>query len=115
MQLILFLLGLFAIGCVLYGISAGVQIVHRGFSALFSGGSNSSSDDQEAPQAPPRPPAAAALGNKALPDAATLPQRCISELQALFNLYQSGALTQQEFEQCKWHVLHSMTQGGARP
>lgn len=105
MQFILFLLSLFAIGCVLYGISAGVQIVQRGFNALASNGSGSGSGGTNAKE--PQPPAATLTSN--VPDAATLPQRCINELQALFDLYQSGALTQQEFEQCKWYVLHSMT------
>lgn len=108
MQFILFLLSLFAIGCVLYGISAGVQVVQRGFNALASNGSGSSGNSTKEPQPP-----AATLTNKAT-DAATLPQRCINELRALFDLYQSGALTQQEFEKCKWHVLHSMTDEGAK-
>ncbi|MDP3230670.1 MAG: SHOCT domain-containing protein [Acidovorax sp.] len=110
MQFILFLLSLFAIGCVLYGISAGVQVVQRGFNALASNDSDSKTAQE--PQHLPQPPAAP-LTSKG-PDTATLPQRCINELQALFDLYQSGALTQQEFEKCKWHVLHSMTDGEAK-
>ena len=35
-QFILFLLGLFAIGCVLYGISAGVQVIQHGISRLYA-------------------------------------------------------------------------------
>jgi len=107
MQFILFLLGLFAVGCVLYGLSAGVQAIARGFGALASDGSSGST---KKPQRPPVPQAAATPTGTAS-DAPTLPQRCINELQALFGLYQSGALTQKEFEQCKWHVLHSLTHG----
>lgn len=112
MQFIIFLLGLFAIGCVLYGISAGVQIIQRGFSALASSGGNSNGAKES--QRPPKTPSA--IGTNALADTGTpFPRRCVQELQALFSLYQSGALTQQEFEQCKWHVLQSMSQGKGKP
>ena len=48
-QFILFLLGLFAIGCVLYGISAGVQVIQHGISRLTEGANDS------APQRHPHP------------------------------------------------------------
>ena len=109
MQVILLLLSLFTVGCLLYGISAGVQVVQRGFNAFAS---NDSGDDVKKPQSPPNPPVAP-LTIKS-PDAAPVSWRYINELQTLFELHQSGALTQQEFEQCKWHVLHSMTDGRAK-
>jgi hypothetical protein len=110
MQFVLSLLGLFAVGCVLYGLSAGVQAIARGFGALASDGGSSGTKKPQRSSVPQAAATAAPTGKT--PDAPTLPQRCINELQALFDLYRSGALTQKEFEQCKWHVLHSLTHGG---
>jgi len=81
---VFFLLGLFAIGCVLYGISAGVQLIQRGFSGLACGGRK-----QGMPTPPISPPS----------------QHGIHELRELFALHQQGALTQEEFQSMKRHLL----------
>ena len=57
MQLMLFLLGLFAIGCVLYGLSAGVRIIQRGFAHLADSARDSSPTKK--PLITPLPPATA--------------------------------------------------------
>ncbi len=94
MKIILFLLALFAIGCVLYGISAGVQAIGRGLSQLADAAS-----DDETPTAPRRQPAqASATGAAPL-------QSSIAELREIFALYQQGALTQEEFERMKQCLL----------
>lgn len=97
MQLILFLLGLFAIGCVLYGISAGVQIIQRGFSRLASSTDNPTAPFAEATTIP----------------STTKPPSCVDELQTLFVLYQSCALTREEYEQCKNHVISKIAPASA--
>lgn len=113
-QFILFLLGLFAIGCVLYGISAGVQIIQRGFSWLLEGARSSGEHQTEhalealptaAPAQPSQGPPASA------PEASPL-HRSIGELRALFALYQQGALTREEFERMKRSLLTTI-QGSA--
>ena len=105
-QFILFLLGLFAIGCVFYGISAGVQMIQRGFAYV----AESASDKQPLPT--PRPPNTGETADRpTTPQEATRPaakasapaadaspiQRRIDELREIFMLYQQGALTQEEF------------------
>lgn len=117
-QFILFLLGLFAIGCVLYGIAAGVQIIQRGFAYLAEGARDSASDKR--PLAAPLPPGTAKPANApaAQPEAfrpgvkastppaeASSMQRRIDELRDIFALYQQGALTQAEFEGMKQYLL----------
>ena len=117
-QFILFLLGLFAIGCVLYGISAGVQIIQRGFAYLtkdtHDGTSNKRSlvtslptskreaVDVTAAQSEAARPAAQAMSSPA--DTSPM-QRNIDELREIFALYQQGALTQAEFEIIKQYLL----------
>lgn len=117
-QFILFLLGLFAIGCVLYGIAAGVQIIQRGFSWLAkSGRSESAAHGEPTPAAlpttaPPAPPNS--TPQPSAPEASPL-HRSIDELRALFALYQQGALTQAEFEGIKRSLLtniHSVAPHG---
>lgn len=100
MQFILFLLGLFAIGCVLYGISAGVQIIVHGFARLAGSASNNEVLQKEAIQVA-QPTVNSKTTTEALP---TSEQCCISELQILFGLYQNGGLTRDEFEKCKSHT-----------
>jgi hypothetical protein len=115
MQFIFLLLCLFAIGCVLYGLSVGVQTIARGLSRLAG-----SSGLQAAHQAASRPcaaPAAVAAAAPASPAAAAPrpipnPQpipRCADELQALFGLYQRGALTRQEFDAFKRQLLSALS------
>lgn len=117
-QFILFLLALFAIGCVLYGISAGVQIIQRGFAWLAEAAHDDASDKK--PLITPLPPSTAKAANAPAsqreairpeakeggqPSEASPMQRGIDELRALFALYQQGALTQAEFEGIKRSLL----------
>ncbi len=103
MKIILFLLSLFAIGCVLYGISAGVQAIGRGLSQLADAASDG--DRPTAPQsaAAPHHPSAQASATGAAPL-----QSSIAELRDIFALYQQGALTQEEFEAMKQRLLNSI-------
>lgn len=101
MQFILFLLGIFAIGCVLYGISAGVQIIQRGFSRLAN-----TAHAPEANASKPRLPTSPPPSEQPAPSSA---QRCLDELNELHRLYQNGALTREEFEQFKRHLLSPIT------
>ena len=88
MQFILFLLVLFVIGCMFYGISSGVQVTTKGVAKLANGGV-AKTDVQ--------------------PAALSSAQRCLHELQKLHELYQSGALSRDEFEQFKQLLLSSIT------
>lgn len=60
-QFILFLLGLFTIGCMLYGISAGVQIIQRGFAYVAESAHTGASDKK--PLATPLPQSTAKPSN----------------------------------------------------
>ena len=118
MQFILFLLLLFTIGCVLYGISAGVQIIQRGFSWLAESARDDTSDKR--PVITPLPPSTVNIAdalaarqedskpeptvNTPLTEASAM-QRSIDELRDIFALYQQGALTQAEFENMKQYLL----------
>ena len=119
-QFILFLLGLFAIGCVLYGISAGVQMIQRGIAWLAESAREESPPKK--PRITPLPPATgktadapAARKETAAPaetqahapaqTQASPMQRSIGELRDIFALYQQGALTQEEFEGMKQSLL----------
>ena len=93
MQLILFLLGLFAIGCVLYGISAGVQIIVRGFARLTGNKRNNAPSTK-----PSLKPWTSAPGASPI-------HRHMDELREIFALYQQGALTREEFENMKRYLL----------
>lgn len=127
MQIVFVLLALFAIGCVLYGISAGVQIIVRGFSRLAAGTRRTNAQAEQAPV--PLPPASRKA--TAEPIHAS-PQQCmpatpqeqrpqpqtpepspiqysINELRAIFALYQRGALTREEFEVIKQRLLFTIT------
>ena len=120
-QFILFMLSLFAIGCVLYGISAGVQVIQRGFWWLAESARDGASDKQRLvtplPPNAARPTNAAAVQLEAVPPEAktsTSPakvssmQRGIEELRVLFALHQQGALTQTEFEAMKRSLLATL-------
>lgn len=118
-QFILFLLALFAIGCVLYGISAGVQMIQRGFAWLAESGRDDASGKR--PLITPLPAATGKAANAAsarretpspqtnanapAPAEGSPMQRSIDELRDIFALYQQGALTQEEFEGMKQHLL----------
>ena len=79
------LLGLFVIGALLHGLYVGLRSVARGLSWF-----------QSQPRAEDATPEA--MG-------ATEIQRGIDELTTLFALYQSGALTQQEYDALKQALL----------
>lgn len=109
MQFVFLLLGLFTIACVLYGISAGVGAIQRGFSWL-------STDDHKSPSR--KEPVATELPSiatkpsplpKANTDAAqnSPMRRHIEELRELFLLYKEGALSTEEFDGLKQHLLYS--------
>jgi len=115
MQIILFMLGLFTIGCVLYGISAGVQVIVRALTHWTGSPSNSASNSKAstAPRALATATAGAAPTREALqsttdaekPANASPLQRSIDELRDIFALYKQGALTQAEFEDMKQCLL----------
>ena len=118
MQIIFLLLALFAIGCVLYGISAGVQIIVRGFARLTEGARNNAPPTEPSPVS--LPSATAKTANEpaapgpqdqkpwtSAPGASPI-QRSIDELRDIFALYQQGALTQDEFESMKRCLLSNI-------
>ena len=110
MQIIFLLLGLFALGCVLYGISSGVQIIVRGFARLTKGTRNSAppiktspvslsaatlkTANESVPMQQDQKPETSAMGVSSI-------QRSIDKLREIFSLYQQGALTQEVFEEWK--------------
>lgn len=118
-QFILFLLGLFAIGCVLYGISAGVQIIQRGIAYLAESARDGASHKSHlvAPLQPSTAKLSAdtptAQRGTAMQEAkasnppleASPMQKNINELRDIFTLFQQGALTQAEFESMKQYLL----------
>ncbi len=95
MKLVFLLIFLFVLACIFYGIYAGVSAIARG--AARRGGHQHRPTDSNAPPIQPLP------ANAAEPPA---PSRgYVSELQALFALHQSGALTVNEFERLKQRLL----------
>lgn len=112
MQGILFLLGLFAIGCVLYGISAGVQLIRHGFSSLIVGTKRARHDapsSQSSGAAACISPTVSPRNQGSRSSSPSSTRHGIEELQTLFSLYQLGALTQTEFEGLKRTVLADTT------
>ena len=103
MQMIMLLLGLFVIGCMLYGITAGVQVVQRGLSRLAN--SRHNGDVPAARPAPVTLPTAEPDNAKEPPSEKSPFQRNIGELREIFALYQQGGLTQEEFQDLKHHLL----------
>ena len=95
MKFIFLLIFLFVLACIFYGIYAGVSAIGRG--AARMGG------HQHHPTNPNAPPTQSLPANIATPPE---PLRdYIAELQALFALHQSGALTVDEFERLKQRLL----------
>ena len=92
MQLIFLLIVLFVLGCLLYGIYAGVSAIGRIGARM---------GEQEQ-----RPIPCPLLNGADTPPKAS--RDYVAELQALFALYQSGALTEEEFAQLKQHLLAEM-------
>ena len=101
-QFILFSLALFAIACVFYGISAGVQAIRLGFYQLAGIGHKSKANlpgaqvQQQTPPSDQQPATSSA-------------QRCLDGLKELHGLHQTGALSQEEFEQLKQYLLSTIT------
>lgn len=117
MQIVFLLLALFAIGCVLYGISAGVQTIVRGFARLTEGRRNNAPPTE--PSSVSLPTATAKTADDSVPEkqnqkplanksGASPIQRSIDELRDIFALYQQGALTQAEFESMKQYLLSNI-------
>jgi len=98
-MLILMLICAFLILCLLYGMYASARSVARGAGHIRS---------HVAPNLSAIAPAEMDFGAP-LPRFHACYQARIDELRALFALYQSGALTQAEFEQAKQHLLSKMT------
>lgn len=104
MQFILLLLLVFTIGCVLYGISAGVQAIRRStawFTEPKYGSGESIDKTALAPQVNPQ-------SNKAHAPNLLDSQHSIDDLKTFFDLYQQGALTTEEFKEMKQHLLRSL-------
>ena len=98
MKLIFLLIVLFVLGCLLYGIYAGVSAIGR-IGARIGDQEQEQEQEQES------------MSNS-LPNGADMPSKIsrdyVTELQALFALHQSGALTAEEFTQLKQRLLTEM-------
>ena len=97
-QIIFLLLMAFAIICAMYGLSQGVQTVQNSVMRLVGMGRNAG----KAPQQTPYPHNT----GKATPISPV--RSCLGELQTLHSLYQTGAITAEEYTQLKSHVLGSL-------
>lgn len=103
MQIIIFLLGLFLIGCVLYGVASGVQTIQRGFSRLANSGIDDNAPTVKAASVT-LPTTEPDNAKEPAPDVSR-PQHYIGELRELFTLFQQGALTWEEFQSMKRQLL----------
>lgn len=92
MKFILFLLLLFLIGCIFYGIAIGVQSVAQG-AAKFAGGQASKDDAPRFAATPVMP---------------SQQHNYLHELQELHRLYQKGVLSREEFVQFKQYLLSTI-------
>ena len=131
--LIVGLLGLFLVGCLLYGIYSGVGAIVRGASRAPAKRREPLSSAPAPPAAAPRISAPAAppdmapaqvfaqshdagVNSGANPSSASRASSASSvtsatgELKALFELHQSGALTPEEFAQMKQHLLSALAE-----
>lgn len=95
MQFIFLLLGIFFIACILYGIYAGVQTIVCSATRISEVCSENS---------PPVEIQSKLFENHCQPSPS---KSCVDELQAIFELHQSGALTKDEFNQIKNMILSS--------
>ena len=97
-QVIVFVIVVFTIACIYYGIAAGVQAIGRG-AAHLTGGAH------QRPQNPNK------SSNTTLPSAVELTsaQRCVGELQKIYALRQSGGLSPSEFEELKCMLLGDLS------
>ena len=128
--LIVGLLGLFLVGCLLYGIYSGVGAIVRGASRAPAKRREPLSSAPAPPATAPRISAPAAppdmapaqvfaqshdagVTSGANPSSASSASSVTSatgELKALFELHQSGALTPEEFAQMKQHLLSALAE-----
>ena len=128
--LIVGLLGLFLVGCLLYGIYSGVGAIVRGASRAPAKRREPLSSAPAPPATAPRISAPAAppdmapaqvfaqshdagVNSGANPSSASSASSVTSatgELKALFELHQSGALTPEEFAQMKQHLLSALAE-----
>lgn len=101
MKVVFLLIVLFVVACALYGIYAGIAALAR-IGARVSGQPNASTEPPEAatpvftPETPGATPATPAPS-----------QDYVADLQALFALRQSGALTEEEFVAIKSKIIRS--------
>lgn len=120
MLFILFLVGLFLIGCVLYGIYSGVSAIARGIGRISERSQRQSplvdaATDPEWGSAGLRTEKSASPNSQKPMDssssAETRPktpkesQDNVEQLKSLFELYQNGALSRDEFELFKQQLL----------
>lgn len=99
MKLIFLLILLFVLACVFYGIYAGVAAIRQG--AARWGRRQHHSTNSNTPSIQPLP--------ANIVTQAKQHQDYVAELQALFALHQGGALTLDEFERLKLHLLFTIT------
>ena len=95
MKLFFMMIVLFVLACVLYGIYAGVAAIRRG-AARLGGRQHHTANPNTRPSQP-------LSANIAAPPALSMDY--VAELQALFALHQSGAMTLDEFERLKQRLL----------
>ena len=128
--LIVGLLGLFLVGCLLYGIYSGVGAIVRGASRAPAKRREPLSSAPAPPATAPRISAPAAPpdmapaqvfaqshdagctsgANPSSASSASSVTSATGELKALFELHQSGALTPEEFAQMKQHLLSALAE-----
>ena len=128
--LIVGLLGLFLVGCLLYGIYSGVGAIVRGASRAPAKRREPLSSAPAPPATAPRISAPAAPpdmapaqvfaqshdaggtsgANPSSASSASSVTSAPGELKALFELHQSGALTPEEFAQMKQHLLSALAE-----
>lgn len=120
MQFILFLLVLFAIACLLYGLSAGVQTIQRALASLAGNTRHTAQQREPLPPslssgtektADPAAPEEEGEDARASASDASPTRHGIDELRKLFLLYQQGALTQEEFESMKRYLPRGIQAG----
>jgi hypothetical protein len=95
MSFILFLIFIFLIFCLLYGVSSGVNLVTNGLSQKKKILEETTTIDVKLTDT-------AKLKQPEIPLGI---QQCLSELQTLFSMYQQGALSSDEYEHLKQQLL----------
>lgn len=116
MKVVFLLIVLFVVACALYGIYAGIAALAR-IGSRVSGQPNASTEPPEAatpvftPETPGATPATSATSTTSTTSATSATsapsQDYVADLQALFALRQSGALTEEEFVAIKSKIIRS--------